>query len=113
MEFHPHEIYRVRSDEDPTALIAMDVKVLDGHLTWFDSSRDRGHRLEGEHEQEGARVFETQTGFRYRFEPLTKELYDREVRQMVELSPEFESTEALRRFYLKKFLDIEVEETDR
>lgn len=110
MELDPKAVYRVYSDEDPTALIGLDVRRQGGDLTWFDTSRDRGHQVVAEREEAGALVFETKAGFTYRFAPLTKELYDAEVRPAVELSPEFESTEALRRFYLTQFLGLSPEE---
>jgi hypothetical protein len=112
MKLNRKEIYRVFSDEDPTALIGLDARVEDGHLTWFDSNRDRGHRVSGAREEPGALIFETETGFTYRFVPLTKELYDRDVRARVELSPEFESTDAIRRFYFTEFLGDAPEETE-
>lgn len=110
MELDPKAIYRVYSEEDPTALIGLDVRRRGELLTWFDTGRDRGQEVTAEREEGGMLVFETKNGFTYRFAPLTKELYDREVRPMVELSPEFESTEALRRFYLTQFLGVAPEE---
>lgn len=107
--FNRREIYRVRSDEDPTALIGLDVKLEDGHLSWFDTGRDRGHRIVKTSGDGSDTVYETETGFHYRFEPLTKEIYDREVKALVELSPDFESTDEIRRFYYEKFLGIELE----
>lgn len=110
MELNPKEVYRVRSDEDPTALIALDARSNEGRLTWFDTSRDRGHHITAAR-QDGARfIFETEGGFTYQFEPLTKEIYDREVRPKVELSPEFDSTESLRTFYRREFLGESSEE---
>lgn len=110
MELNPKEVYRVHSDEDPTALIALDAQAKDGRLTWFDTSRDRGHHITNTRKEGAGLVFETKGGFTYRFEPLTKEIYDREVRPRVELSPEFESTESLRAFYLREFLGASTEE---
>lgn len=110
MEFSPREVYRVRSEEDPTALIALDVKVRGDTLTWFDTSRDRGHPIKSRNEDGGVVTFETETGFTYRFEPLTKATYDAEVKGHVELSPDFESTEAMKKFYLGNFLGLEPED---
>lgn len=102
--FAEDQVYRVRSEEDPTAVLALDVQVRGGYLSWFDTHRDRGHRIALLDAVAGKPRLRTDTGFTYVFEPLTKEIYDTEVKPFVELPPEFETTEALRRFYLNTFL---------
>lgn len=95
----PAEIYRVRSEQDPTAVIALEARVSRDHVSWFDTGRDRGHKLRAVRAEGERVVVETDRGWVYSFEPLTKEIYDREVKAQVELSPEFGSTEELRAFY--------------
>lgn len=102
----PREVYRVFSEEDPTASLALDAKIQNGHVSWFDTARDRGHKIRTQRVEGDAMVFETERAT-YRFVPLTKELYDREIKAQVELSPEFASTDELRAFYLKNFLGLE------
>ncbi|MCC7385054.1 MAG: hypothetical protein IT384_24625 [Deltaproteobacteria bacterium] len=106
----PLEVYRVRSDGDPTVLLGLDARLRDdGVLTWFDTCRDRGFPVTGQRAEGATLVFDTERGA-YRFEPLTLEVYQLEVKPLVELSPEFESTEALKQFYLQRFLGIGAED---
>ena len=104
------EVYRVRCDEDGGGLIGLDAKVRHGHLTWFDTYRDRGMPIRDQREEGDTMVFETPAGHVYRFVPLTKAIYDREVRAAVELAPEFSDTGELKAFYRDKFLGADVEE---
>ena len=113
MPLDRRQVYRVTSDEDPGALIALDARVRGDQLTWFDSNRDRGHPVQSHCDDGDAVKFVTERGASYRFVPLTKEIYDRDVRSKVELSPEFDSTEAIRRFYLTEFLGLEPEQIDQ
>lgn len=107
MPLDPRRVYRVRSEQDPTAVLALDAREQGDHVTWFDTSRDRGHRVSARREEGGRLVYETEQGFTYSFEPLTKAIYDAEVRDLVELAPEFEDDAALSAFYLRNFLGIE------
>ena len=110
--FAKDQVYRVRSEQDAGALIALDVQVRDDTLSWFDSYRDRGHRITSKNKDGDTAVFETESGTVYRFSPLTKEIYDAEVRTQVELSPEFDTTEALRTFYLRNFLGMDLQDEE-
>ncbi len=93
------QIYFVESDHDPTALLARRAGIDDGWLHWDDTNRDRVHRV-GDVKQDGELItVQTDRGLVYRFQPLTKEIYDEKVREKVELSPSFGSTEELREFY--------------
>ena len=93
------QVYFVQSDQDPTALLARRAGVRDGWVFWDDTSRDRVHRVAGVKKTDGAVEVTTEPGYVYRFQPLTLELYDAQVRAHVELSPDFPSTEEVVRFY--------------
>jgi hypothetical protein len=97
--FDRQMIYFVECAQDPTALIARRAGIDDGWLHWDDTNRDRMHRvLHVENEGETIRVY-AERGFLYLFRPLTIELYNDKVREHVELSPMFGSTEELQDFY--------------
>lgn len=94
------QIYWVQSNLDPTALIARSAGVDDGWLHWDDTNRDRARRAEGvEVGQDGVVLIHTEDGVDYTFTPLTLRLYEEHVQVHVELSPSFETTEALLAFY--------------
>lgn len=94
------QIYWVTSPVDPTALLARAAGVDDGWLHWDDTNRDRARRAESVEVKEGGVVtIRTEGGVEYTFTPLTLELYDEHVRRFVELSPDFDSTDALLHFY--------------
>ena len=94
------QVYWVRSNLDPTALIARTAAVEEGWLRWDDTNRDRGRRVEKlEVRSEGEVWILTEGGVEYTFVPLTLPVYDEHIRNLVELSPGFESTEALVHFY--------------
>jgi hypothetical protein len=95
----PTQIYLVESLEDPTALLARSARIAGGMVGWDDTSRDRLHHIRSIAGEPDGILIVTQAGFRYRFRPLTLELYRSQVQALVELSPEFSSTEELLRFY--------------
>ena len=61
-------------------------------------------------EKQGRVITVRSEGATYRFEPMTKALYDAHVKEQVELSPSFEDTGDLKRFYLRSFLGKETGE---
>ncbi len=91
--------YFVESDEDPTALIARRPGLSDGYVWWEDTNRERGHEVKTIQVDGDVVTVATKSDRTYRFRPLTLALYDERVRAQVELSPTFESTEALQSFY--------------
>ena len=97
--FDSEMTYLVESAEDPTALIARRPGVADGFVWWEDTNRERGHEIAQVDQQGPVVTVVTKKGATYRFEPLTLELYQAQVQAKVELSPAFESTEALQAFY--------------
>ncbi|MFO0727048.1 MAG: hypothetical protein U1E65_24925 [Myxococcota bacterium] len=103
VDLDPSELYFVSSAEDDTVLLGLDAKLHGGMAEWFDTYRDRMKPVVSLSRQ-GPVVTVVSEGARYRFEPLTKALYDAHVKSKVELSPDFASTEELRRFYLANFL---------
>ena len=110
MSLNAAEVYRVRCSTGAGGLIALDAKVRDGHLTWFDTCRDHGVPIASQREDGADLVFESRAGHEYRFVPLTKAIYDAEVKASVELSPEFDDTASLKAFYRTKFLGVDAEE---
>ena len=110
MSLDAHEVYCVRVDGSSAAMIGLDVKVRDDYLTWFDTHRDHGTAIRAQRDEGDAVVVETSAGQVFRFAPLTKELYDREVRGTVELSPEFSDTASLKAFYRETFLGTTTQE---
>jgi hypothetical protein len=104
--FDPEELYLVTSEEDSTVLLALDAKCHGDLVEWFDTYRDRAKPALAV-EKQGAVITVKSEGATYRFEPLTKALYDARVKEQVELSPDFENTGDLKRFYLRSFLGKE------
>lgn len=104
--FDPEELYLVTSPEDSTVLLALDAKFHGDLVEWFDSYRDRAKPALSV-EKQGRVITVRCEGATYRFEPLTKALYDAHVKAQVELSPDFEDTGDLKRFYLRNFLGKE------
>lgn len=97
--FDPEAIFYVRSEQDPAALLARRVIVDDGWVYWDDTNRGRSHAIARLGTRgEDVRIATTD-GIVYEFTPLTLELYEAHVQAHVELSPAFESTDALRAFY--------------
>lgn len=96
----PQQIYWVTSNLDPTALIARRAGVDEGWLHWDDTNRDRQRRAETVEVREGGVVtIMTEGEVEYTFTPLTLQIYQEHVQREVELSPDFDSTEALLHFY--------------
>ncbi|MBI4818061.1 MAG: hypothetical protein HY791_17495 [Deltaproteobacteria bacterium] len=93
------EIYFVRSDHDPTALLARRAGIRDGWVFWDDTTRERAHRVSRVAADGPHVVVYTDSGWVYAFRPLTLDLYDVWVKRNVELSPEFHSTHELKTFY--------------
>ncbi len=96
----PQQVYWVTSNLDPTALVARRAGVDEGWLHWDDTNRDRQRRAETVDVREGGVVtILTEGGAEYTFTPLTLEIYREHVQREVELSPDFDSTDALLHFY--------------
>jgi len=100
MKLEPNVTYFVESDADDTVLIAMDAKVRNGGVEWFDSSRDRAFKAVKVEETSDAFRFETATA-KYALRKLTIELYNKRVAGKVDGHPAFLDTESVQRFYAK------------
>ena len=100
----PEFVYRVSCSLEETVSLGLGVVVeADTTLSWFDTLRTRvrhGTVVRGTDEM---LEFRDQRGRLYRFEPLTLEVYNREVRATVEGTPFFPTDRALHRFYSEKF----------
>lgn len=98
MALHPDTVYLVDSPEDASVMLALDAKVHDGIIEWFDTARDRAFELEEVvDEPDGVRA-QTERA-RYRLRRLTLELYEQHVKDLVTGHPHFASTESLQAFY--------------
>jgi len=98
--FDPKQVYYVTSPIDPTALVARRVGIDEGWLHWDDTNKDRQRRAEASEARPGGVVWvKTEKDVEYMFTPITLQLYEEHVRTKVELSPYFETTEALVEFY--------------
>lgn len=98
MTFAEQTPYYVSSATDDSVLIAIDPKIHDGYVEWFDSVRDR--MFEVVNVKRDGEVIEVETPrATYRFQPMTLELYDRFIKDKVDGKPSFYSTEQVRSFY--------------
>ncbi|MBI2374123.1 MAG: hypothetical protein HYV07_08995 [Deltaproteobacteria bacterium] len=92
-------VYHVRSDQDPTALLAVRGGIKDGWVFWDDTTRDRAHRVERIEVIGPDVVVHVEGGWVYAFRPLTVESYERWVRAHVELSPSIKTQAELDALY--------------
>lgn len=91
-------VYLVESPEDGSVMLALDAKIHDGLIEWFDTTRDRAFELRRVTDEPDGVSVETERA-RYRLRRLTLELYDRHVREHVTGHPPFATTESLQTFY--------------
>lgn len=98
MKLQDNTTYLVESDGDDTVLLAMDAKVRDGWVEWFDTVRDRAFQPEQlEPTPDGVR-FQAH-GRKYALRKLTAELYNARVAGKVTGSRSFRDTDALQSYY--------------
>lgn len=90
--------YYVSSPTDDSVLIALDPKLTERYVEWFDSVRDRMFEVVKVNEQGQVIIVETERGT-FKFEPMTIELYERHIKRKVDGQPAFYSTEQVRSFY--------------
>lgn len=98
MALEPDTVYLVESSEDGSVMLALDAKIHDGLVEWFDTARDRAFELRAVQDEPDGVSVETERA-RYRLRRLTLELYERHVRDEVTGHPAFSSTETLQDFY--------------
>lgn len=102
-QLDPSKVYRVISAQDDTVFLAIEPAFQEGHMCWFDTLRPR--MLEGQplsHSQHAAHFLSTE-GAEYRFEMLTLEAYNTQVKPKVESGPTFHTEAELHRFYIDNF----------
>ncbi|MBI4815583.1 MAG: hypothetical protein HY791_04975 [Deltaproteobacteria bacterium] len=92
--------YLVESPEDSSVLLALDARVHDGLIDWFDTVRDRAFPIKSSKDQPDGLEVVTERAT-YRFKRLTKDLYDSTVVAKVTGSRPFATTEELQEFYRK------------
>ena len=98
IELDPQTTYLVECKSDSTVLLALQARVHLGRVEWFDTVRDRSIHFDEIGADGGTAVVQTKEGV-YRFTPLTLELYRDRVRERVDGRPDFESTDAVQRYY--------------
>ncbi|MBI2377798.1 MAG: hypothetical protein HYV07_27600 [Deltaproteobacteria bacterium] len=98
MTLRPKTVYLVESGEDPTVLLALDARVHDGLIDWFDTVRDRAFPIKSSKDLPDGLEVVTERAT-YRFRKLTKELYDQHVVAKVAGGRRFEATADLQAFY--------------
>jgi hypothetical protein len=94
----PELTYLVESAEDRHALLALWPRLDPDHVSWFDTSHDRGAKVHATRVEGDAVVVETPRAV-YRFRVLTAALYDERVRARVQGAPRLSSDEAVQAFY--------------
>jgi hypothetical protein len=98
MSLRGDQTYFVESPNDDTVLLAIDVRLDEGQVEWFDTVRDRAFPVRACREtRDGVFVVTDHTEFRFR--PLTLELYNERVIAQVTGHRSFGSTEELQRYY--------------
>ena len=95
----PKRIYYVESLGDLTVCVAMDVKVLDDRITWFDTVKDRGMHIEKVIDSNPGHFVFIRKGAEhpqtYTFLPMTLELYEAKVKPHLINGSDFETIEDL------------------
>jgi hypothetical protein len=98
MPLLPDTAYFVESSEDSSVMLALDAKLHDGLVEWFDTSRDRAFEVKSfEDLPDGLRVVTERASYQLR--RLTIEIYEAHVRDQVTGHRPFSSTEAVQEFY--------------
>lgn len=90
--------YLIENAKDPGALIALDAKVENGYLQWFDTSHDRAQPALSVTDVGDDTVVETPNGT-YTLKPMTVELYEQKVQPYVTGNKRFISDIELQAFY--------------
>jgi len=75
-------VYFVSSDKDATVLLAMDIKINDGYISWFDTVKERMMKIKSTKDIDGdSFVFKRDDGnsSEYHFTPITLEIYNNKV----------------------------------
>ena len=98
MPLRKDTIYFVDSAEDGSVMLALDAKLHDGLVEWFDTSRDRAFEVKSVEELPDGVLAVTERAT-YRLRVLTLELYEAHVRDNVTGHRSFASTEAVQDFY--------------
>ena len=98
MKLEPDTTYYVQSEEDETVMLAMDARLHDGLVEWFDTVRDRCFEVKSTEVGEGSLTVHTE-GPSYRIRILTLDIYNDRVAGNVVGSRSFSSTEDLQQFY--------------
>jgi hypothetical protein len=93
----PVPVYSVSSPEDDTVLLAMDVKIKHGFISWFDSTKERVMGIENiEEKPNGELIFHSKAdeGNReYTFTPLTLDIYKKHVQKKLLAGKDFDNEE--------------------
>ena len=96
----PHKVYYVHSPEDKTVLVAIDVKISDGKIQWFDTTQERlmsFAEIKDAHE-DGTFSFdrtEEEGGATYYFEPMSLEIFEDNVKDTLIIPEDFTDEESL------------------
>jgi len=98
MKLEPDTIYLVESPEDDTVLLALDAKLQDGLVEWFDTSRDRAFEVVSTEDTEESLRVQTEATT-YTFRRLTLDLYKLSVASKVVGQQIFGSTAELQAHY--------------
>ena len=93
----PHKVYLVSCPEDSTVLVAIDVSIKDGYITWFDTVKERVMKI-GEITIDNDEIFVFTRGDQegnpsYELRPLTLELYEETVKPKLNNAQDFSKEE--------------------
>ena len=95
----PAKIYYVTSSQDQTVLLALEVKIRDNLIQWFDTVKDRMMKIGKIIVEDDSRfVFErsaNEGGGNYIFVPLTLEIYREKVKNRLLAGRDFNNDEEL------------------
>lgn len=98
MPIRPDVTYLIEHALDGGVSIALDAKVAQGHLQWFDTVRDRALRVISINESLDCIEIDTLAG-RHTLTPMTVQLYEAKVRPFVIGAQRFVSDYELQMFY--------------
>jgi hypothetical protein len=98
LNLEPDLIYLVQSPDDDSVLLAMDAKINNDLIEWFDSSRDRAFEITGMKSEDDCLIVQTEDTS-YTFRELSLELYQQKVVDKVIGSLKFTSTDELQDYY--------------
>ncbi|HEX8974676.1 MAG TPA: hypothetical protein VF817_04285 [Patescibacteria group bacterium] len=92
----PERVYYVKSEQDGTVLVAMNIKINGEEISWFDGTKERVMKIKNKTQNsDGSFSFEREDGDNeaYTFSKMTLDVYNEKVKSQLSSPEEFENEE--------------------